>query len=90
LRTDYDVALTKDSTESKELIDFTARRRDTLDSFAPEFIRVVAHRRSGELHKLVITFGPDRLPMLPWVVYFKMVSREPKPSGFYSADYQRR
>jgi hypothetical protein len=89
LRRDFDVALTKDSREPKELIDFTAHRRDVIDIWGPEYVRVVANRRTGKLNKLVVTFGPDRPPMAPWVMFVKLVSEEPKPEGFYSVDYKR-
>lgn len=93
LRTDYDVALTKDSTEPTQLIDFTAHRRNTIDSQiderAPEYVRIVADRKTGKLHKLVVTRGPDRPPLAPWVTFVKLVSEDPKPDEFYSADYPR-
>jgi len=89
LRTDYDVALTQDSTEPEQLIDFTAHWRDTIDDRAPEYIRIVADRQTGKLHKLVITFGPNRPPMAPWVMFVKLVSEDPKPDNFYSANYPR-
>ncbi|MHC4512727.1 MAG: hypothetical protein ACYTKC_15500 [Planctomycetota bacterium] len=83
LRTHYDVVLTKDSTEPAELIDFTGRRHKGAPDWLPEYLRVVAHRRTGKPHKLVYSWGPDRPRFAPVNMIFKLVSEEPKPDSFY-------
>lgn len=82
LRRHYAVALTKDSTEPKELIDFTGQRQASAPEEAPEYIRMVANPKTGRPHKLVLSWGPDQRP-LPATLFFKLVSEEPKPKGFY-------
>ena len=83
LNIDYKVALTRDSNKPRELIDFTGRRRKGAPRGLPEYIRIVADRRTAKLDMMVFTWGPDRPLGLPNLMWFKLAQEKSVPDSFY-------